>query len=270
VTAACTLPFLSDSRLVIVKDANKIKLADAEIIAAFLKNPPEGCCLVLLWRGSAKKEKAAGLLFEAVNGGGSIVEFKPLYENQLPFWIKNYAKKFGKTLSAEAARYLTAESGSNLYDLGNEIEKLSLYCGKKTEISLEDVEKLTGHTKKQNLFKLRDFIQAKDRAAAFEILEGLLREREEPLKILSSIYYAIRRLLEAKILIEKEGCTEAEAAGQLRLNSYFDKDFLRNLRGFRYEELARGLEQVLNADLQLKSSSKPGEAVLEELLVSLV
>ena len=85
-----------------------------------------------------------------------MVEFKALYENELPAWVKIKIKEQSKTISDEAVGVLIAETGMNLLDLDNEIEKLALYCAKKNEIAVADVEKVSGHARQANLNNLAE------------------------------------------------------------------------------------------------------------------
>ena len=198
-----------------------------------------------------------------------MVEFRGLYENELPAWVKEKIKEQGKTISDEAAGLLIAESGSSLLDLNNEIEKLVLYSSRNKEITADDVEKLSGHTRQANLNNLSESIEGCKMSGAFKIVENLLSEGEIPLKILATIYRVLRRMLLAKSLQEEKKSSRLEIQQELRFNAYFDRNFFNNLSKFSLERLKKGLNLVLNADLELKSSSRPEQMVFEELILSL-
>jgi DNA polymerase-3 subunit delta len=154
-------------------------------------------------------------------------------------------------------------------DLHNELEKLFLFVGGKKEIGLADVESLSGHTKQSNLFQLTEAIESQNIKSSISILKSLIVEGEEPVLILMFAHRAIRRLLTAKSLIEEMGLSKDEASKKLMLHRFFDRNFFQFLGKFTMGELKRDMRLVLEADLEIKSSSRPQDAVLEELFLAL-
>ncbi|MFH1368296.1 MAG: DNA polymerase III subunit delta [Elusimicrobiota bacterium] len=269
IIAAQTMPFIAEKRLIIVKEAQKIRQAETTKLVELFKIPGESSCLVLIWLEKLKKETRKTPLFAAVEKNGAIIEFKTLYERDIPSWIIKKAAEMKKMISPQAAEYLMRESGLSLMDINNELEKLFLFVGDKKEITLQDVEILSGHTKQANLYELSEAVESKNLKNAVEILETLLEEGEVPVIILSFIYTTVRKLTMAKSLLEDKGMREDEIAQKLRIHPYFSRRFFSNLRRFSKDELAGDLKLALNADLELKSSSRPENMIFEELLLGL-
>jgi len=269
ILAAQTHPFMAEKRLLVVKDAHKLKSADAEALSQFLRNPLDTVCILFLWPERVKRENKNSLLFKAAEAAGEVVEFKALYDSELPSWVKGKIKEQSKTISDEAVELLITESGSSLLDLSNEIEKLVLYAARKNEISAADVESLSGHTRQSNLNNLADSIESGKTVAALKITENLMSEGEMPLKILATVYRVLRRLLMARSLMEEKNSSRADIQRELYLNAYFDRNFFNNLSKFTPVRLKKYIGLVLKADTELKSSSRPEQMVLEELILSL-
>lgn len=269
-TAAQTMPFIAERRLIIVKEAQKIRATETAKLAEFLKAPNQSSCLVFIWFSKVnRKETQKTAFFSAIEKSGAIIEFKTLYDNNIPSWVQRRAAEMKKQISADAAEYLSKESGTSLMDLNNELEKLCLFVGDKKEISLQDVETLSGHTKQVNLYQLTEAVESKNIKSALAILEKLLEEGEVPVIILSFIYSAVRKLLTAKSLLEDKGMRRDEITQKLRMHPYFSAAFFSNLQKFSKEELLNGLRLVLEADKELKSSARPENALFEELLLGL-
>ncbi|MBN1824010.1 MAG: DNA polymerase III subunit delta [Endomicrobiales bacterium] len=267
--AAQTMPFLAGRRLVIVKNVNRLKSADLNKFVEFLKFPTESVCLVLVWPERVRKDDRKHSLFRAAGESGDVMEFRALYDSELPGWIIGQVRSRGKKISAGAIKYLANESGSNLLDLENEIEKLVLFCGKRQEIGVDDVEALSGHTKQANLNGLADAVESSDCRSALKISEKLLSEGEIPLRLIATIHRTVKRLAVAKSLAEERGMSQQEIRQELNLNPYFDRNFFARLSKHTMRGLEKGLEDVLEADLELKSSSLPEEMVFERLIISL-
>ena len=64
--AAQTHPFMSEKRLLVLKDAHKLKSAEIATLSQFLKTPMDTACILLMWPERVKKENKAGALFKTV------------------------------------------------------------------------------------------------------------------------------------------------------------------------------------------------------------
>lgn len=266
--AVQTLPFMAERRLLVVKDADRLKSTDQEKLAEFLNIPVTTSCLVFLWPSKLRKDLRRNKLFCAVEGAGDVVDFRALYDSELPAWVLQKVKENAKTIRQEAVQCLVQESGSNLLDLSNEIEKLLLFTGARSEITLNDVEAMSGHTRLANLNHLSEAVEGRRTSEALRITEDLLREGEIPLKILATVQRVVRRLLTAKYLEQKKSSRQ-EIRQELYLNPYFDRNFFTHLARFSAMELEAALERLRNADAELKGSGRPEAMIFEDLLLSL-
>lgn len=269
ILATQTMPFMSDRRFLIVKDADRFKKADSEKLAEFLKNPVESSCLVLIWKEKLRREDKNSELFSSIDASGAVVEFRTLYEKELPGWISDKIKSHGKKITPDAAQYLISESGPNLLDIENEIDKLSLFCGSKETIQLGDAQQSSGHSRQANLYELAEAVEGRKADKAVMIIERLLSDGEIPLKALAAVYRSARRMLTAKCLMEENKMSADEIRQELRLSPYFDRNFFSNLARYSLGELKQAAELIMSADMELKTSTRPEQYVLEELIISL-
>lgn len=264
-----TVPFLAESRLIIVRDAHKLRAPDVESLVAALEKPIPSACLILLWASPLKREAKGNLLAAAVGKIGVVAECWPFFERDLPGWIVERFKRGKTKISPEAIRILIQEAGTSLQDLANEIEKLMLYAGPAQEITPEIVEHVSGHTRVANLNQLAEAVELRNGAGALKIIEELLAEGEEGLRIVATIHRVVRRCAAAKSLREEEGKSDDDIRYALRLHPFFDRSFFARLDRHSLGELERGLRKIVQADFELKSSSRPDSMVLEELSLSL-
>ncbi len=260
-----TAPFLGDRRLVIVKNANKIRANDIEKLTAYLAAPVSSTCLVLIWPERITKDTKAKDLIDLTESAGTFIEFKKRYDRELPSWISEKAAQKGKKIDYTASQLLIEESGSSLLDLTNEIEKLDLFTGKIREITADDVEMLSGHTKNANLNLLAEVLETRNLNLSLKIIEELLEEGEEPIRILFRLYWVMRRLLLAKSLLEEDKADAAQIRRALRLHNYFDRNFFINLKKFSLGELKVSIELLMKADLELKTSARPAGLIFDEM-----
>ncbi|MGA2090811.1 MAG: DNA polymerase III subunit delta [Endomicrobiales bacterium] len=264
-----TVPFLADTRLIVVKDAHKLKAAELEELTQFLKKPVISGCLVMVWPERLKKDVKTTALVSVCEKNGIVAECRPLYDNELPVWIQKRFQLAGKKVSSEVVQVLIRETGSALNDVTNEIEKLILYAGAAKEITPDDVEQLSGHTRQANLNQLAEAIESRNSLSALIIIEKLIVEGEVPLRILSTIHRVVRRCAIAKSMLEEEGKSPVEIRQELRLHQFFDRYFFNRLGKLSLVELSRALAKIAQADYELKSSNRPESMLFEELMLNL-
>lgn len=267
-----TLPFLSEKRTVVVKDLHKIKAADAERLCGYIDNPVDTSCLIMLYPSNYKKEtvsKRKELVNDAVSSKMCVsVDCRKQYENEVKEFIRSEFAQKGKTAPFSVISRIVEENGTDLFNISNEIEKLSLFSGKgKKDITEEDLEKISGHTKEVNAYSLSSYVEAKDLKKAMFVLEKLLEEGEEPVMILSAAVSAVRRMLDAKSKIEEQGMTPQEAASSLRIHSFFAGPFLSNLKKHSMKNLKESMRIILKADTAIKTGTSDAVSALEKVIL---
>jgi DNA polymerase-3 subunit delta len=269
-----TPPFLSEIRVVIVKGVNKMKAVDAQRLTDYLSNTVETSSLILLYFDNYKKEivaKRKEFINRCIASKNCIsVNCRKQYENEAKEFIKNKFAQKGKDVSYDVISKIIEENDSDLLNISNEIEKLSLFAGKsKNDITQEDLEKIGGYTKETNVHALSYDIETRDLKKAMFVLEKLLNEREEPAIILSAISSVIRRMLNAKSMIEEQELSASETASALRIHNFYAETFFTNLRKHSINTLKENLKTVLRADIAIKTGSNDAVSALEKTILSI-
>jgi DNA polymerase III delta subunit len=113
--------------LVIVRSADEFSAPEARLLGENLSSIPASTCLIFLYDGKANLREE---IPAHVSSHGAIVTFWTPFPNQLPMWVRDEAKLRGKTITTDAAMAL-AESCDDLQGISNELDKLSLFVGKK-------------------------------------------------------------------------------------------------------------------------------------------
>jgi DNA polymerase III delta subunit len=88
-------------------------------------------------------------------------------------WIRSYCKKEGKEISKEAAQLLALSLSESRQMLVQEIEKISLYCLEREEISVKDVEAIATIDVHSTVWQLLDSLLQKDRKGLLHAVEHL-------------------------------------------------------------------------------------------------
>ena len=117
--AAETLPFGSDRRYVIVKEAQNLGAAEVKKLARYLENPSDTSALIL----AAVDLKSNSSLVKVVEKGGRVREVNKR-RDQVPGWIRGRFKERGLKVSGKAIAYLQEALGEDLMAIERAVEKV--------------------------------------------------------------------------------------------------------------------------------------------------
>ena len=258
-----TFPLGTEKRLIIVYDIDKLTPSDKNLLIPHLKGIPESSCLILVTAGSDKRKK----FFLDLEKTITVVDFPKLYENQIPSWITNRVKGYGKSIKKEAIQVLQSWAGKSLPDLANEIEKLLIFVGDKNTITSEDVKQVAGYTGTNDIFQLLNSVGHKNTKQALEILNNLFFYSHPTGTIIHWLTEHLIRLLKIKEFDYKK--SEIPLTSYLRTHNYFLKDYKEQSKNFNREQLQNGFLLLYQADMDLKTSFLPSDLILELLVYNL-
>lgn len=272
-----TLPVFAEKRLVIVQDFPLLqtgtkkestvgeKQAEKRLLQ-YLQDPLCSTCLVFWQKEKIDKRR---VFFKAlVKNKHQVLNFEALRGSQLNQWVCAQLDKKGKSIEPAALNYLLFNCGNRLRDLDNELEKLTLYSGAETKITLTMVRELVVPSLEGNIFTLVDRLAEKKIEVALQELRNLLTLGGKPAYLLYMIGRQFRLILLVKALQEK-GYTEKEITAQLGLHPFVTGKVRRQTVNYSFTELEKKLFLICATDFKLKNGFEP-VALLENLLISLV
>jgi len=122
--------------------------------------------------------------------------------------------------------------------------------------------------RQHSVFELVDAIGGRQHSRALALLEELLAQKEEPLRLNALLARHFRQLLRARIMLHGN-VDERGMAAALGVPPFVAKKLSGQSRGFRGAQLEAALARLARTDLELKSSRRPGELVLEAAVMDL-
>lgn len=245
-------PVFSAARLILLREASSLKAAARKALAEYLETPLETTCLVLVW--PERKLDLRDPVAAACMAHGAVAGFKPLKEWQASDWVRRRASEAGLKFQPEALDWLLHETGTDLAILDQEVEKLILLARGAREITVEDVRASLGYRREENPFDFPRALQSRDRSKAMGLAEGLMRSGAEPLSLVYQTGLALAKQLRAKRML-KGGASREAVFRELRLQPYYDRDFLNHLEGASEPELRERLLKCLECEVDLKSKA---------------
>lgn len=264
--AAETLPFLSEKRLVTVKNSEFFQKGgrkeEGERLKEFLGNIPESTCILFV---EEKVEKTSAL-YKAVVKQGQAVEFKKPAEKDLALWIKKRCKENGMTMSDGVLGMFLQTVAHDMENLDGELQKLIAYKGEEKEIRAEDIRAVCTVSLEARVFDLVKAVAERRPEKAIQIYRTLLSLKESPYMVLSLITRQFRLILETKLLSEI-GMTNDAVAAKLEIREFAVKEYLRQGKRFPAEGWKQAMRDCLETDLNIKLGKAAEETAVELLIL---
>lgn len=262
VTACNTMPFASDLRLVLVRDADKLKKADAEELVGYLKAPSEQTVLALEAEKLAKNTR----LYKAVAavGAHAVVDCAPPKSYELSKMVRAMATGHGCTFTEGAASRLVELVGDNTVHLDNEIKKIALAHRGIDPVTENEVLSLVSRTAEVKPWDFVDALAARDLCKCMACWARM--ESTSPHALIAMCTTRIRELVCARAMIERGNPRAiAKALSAYTGRSVPDwrvKNHATWARRFTREELRDALISARDAERAMKSGADAEEALL--------
>lgn len=269
-----TIPFLGEKRLLFLNNpgfltAEKTKDRvehQLQKLERYLSEPSPYSIVVLIAPYEKLDERKK--LTKELKRKAGVFEAKKLGEQELKNWIIQRAKANGMSINEDAVEKMLSLAGTNLFLLTSEVDKLSLYCHDSKMIDAETVESLVSRSLEQNIFTLIDKVVHRKVDEALRIYYDLLRQNEEPLKILSILAGQFRLIYQVKELARR-GYGQQQMAGYLKVHPFRIKLAAGQASGFSDEELTKIMKRLASADYEAKTGGMNKELLIEMFLFQL-
>ena len=260
-----TIPFLTERRVVVVKNADDFVSKNRELLEGYFDNPsPTGTLILTVksWPGNTKLAKKLSKV-------GKLIIIAEPKAFELPRRLIQYAADaHDKKLAPEAAELLVELTGETLGLLYSEIDKLALFAGTEKHIKAHHVESLTGHNRMFNAFAVIDAVTAGNAVDAVTRLRNMFaRDKSAEFTVVGAFAFQLRRMFNAKVLLEK-GLGPAAVASKLRI--WGNKNaFFAQLRKMGLKQIGSTLERLAEIDYEIKTGRTKARVAIERLVLKL-
>ena len=208
IAAAATVPFMSERRVIEVRDWAPLKSAAArdetrevERLKEWLADVPKTAAVVFTLHGLADSRKKAFQTLRA-SPACTVVEFESLSGPALYDWAEEYVKPRGKKIRQAAVDEMTKRAGVDLTRLAQELDKLVDAIGRRGEISAADVQALVAETAESKIFDVTAALLKGDPGKAAQITRSIILNGENHVHVLALLTYQMRMLAHTRYAID--------------------------------------------------------------------
>ena len=271
---ADTIPFFSDKKLVIAKNASFLKATekgkeklnhDLKKLERFLQFPSDTSVTVFIAPYPKLDERKK--ITKQMKEHALYLFAETPKERDLAIWVKNEVTNRNAMISDAAIAQLIEMVGMDMLQLRSEIDKLALYTANSNElIEPPLVEEMVAKTLEQDVFKLLNAYIRGDKTTSLATYHDLLRQKEEPIALVALISSQVRLMSNVYYLLTK-GYHPQQISKQLKVNPYRVKRIVEDRGHIGDQQLLDALYGLGEVDLQLKTMSGNRARFLEFFLM---
>ena len=271
-TAAQTIPFLTDSRVVVGRHMGAFsKKQMIEPLLGYLEAPLETTRLVLVWEKGPSQQRLGQIpksLLEVVQRSGEVIDTR--VGRKTGTWIRDQVAQSGVLLDKAAIQALTENAGEDVASVQGVLATLKSVFGQDTLVTLEEAAPYLGAAGGVPPWELTDAIASGNAAEALQKLKRLRqaggRHEMQILAILHGHFSRILRLAGLEI-------RNAEEAAHLlgdKGSSFRAGKSLQDARKLGNSQSKKAISLLSDADLALRGQSGlAGDIILEVLVARL-
>lgn len=275
VDAAQTAPFLTERRVVVVRNLARFSADELAPLLQYLADPLPSTELILVWEPpvdpKVKPKQLSKKLTEAVTGaGGEVVDTSVGTGKARQSWMDDQWAAGSVKADRRAKDLVATHLGDDVDRLAALIATLESAFGPGAKITADDIEPFLGEAGHLPPWALTDAIDKGDIGLAIERVHRMLGSGGmHPLQVLAILTTHFRRIL---ALEGADVRNEADAAALLGMkgSSFPAKKALQRANRLGYEGSAQAVSLLAVADVDLRGKTAwPDDLVLEVLVARL-
>jgi DNA polymerase-3 subunit delta len=257
VLSAClSFPMLTDRKLVVVKEFDKLQVNDKESFLKYILNPQSKTILVLVAERFGTNKFQKDILKSAIS-----ILCRYLNNNDLYQWTLDKFNQADIKINKDSISFLVENIGSNLLRLNLEIEKIINFLNAGESLTLGKISQITGFTREVNIFSFQKYLAVKNLKACLKIGNYLLEQGESLAAILPMLFIYFRRMWVVKQLLYKS-YSQSKILEIVGGSSYVYRDIFTTHANFTSQQLEFIFEKLQEAEVQYKTSQKSQESIL--------
>ena len=263
-----TQPFMTDRRLVVVRDYPALTgRAEAdENLLSWLPSVPETTILLFYCTGKPDGRKK---LYAAVKKLGGIVTFAPLRGAELVRFVTDAFMEAGKECDARTAEYLIFTVGDDAGLLKTEIRKLASYAGERPVIVASDVSALATPSTECTVFQMVDAVVTGQKSRALTLLRNQLLSGTDRMAILAMLLRQYRLLQHIKIM-QYEKCSGDFIRSALGVPPFAVEQYMRQASGYTGGQVKSAVRICFDTEYAVKSGRIAQEGAVESVVIRLL
>jgi len=268
INACKRYPMFAERQVVLLKEAQHMR--DIDKLESYISQPLTSTIFVVSYK--EKKVDGRTQLAKLLKTKAELFTTKKMYDNALPDWTNELVKSKGYTISQKAVLLLVDHIGNDLSRIDNEIEKMLVNLGTRTNITEDDIEKYVGVSKEYNPFELQSAMAAKDLPKAMRIIQYFeANPKAAPIQLVLPTLYNL--FSKTYMIFGQSAKDDKTVAANIGVNAWFVKDYMLVARNYGYNGVEKALLLLHHYNLRSVGVNDTGSSdasLLKEMVVKMV
>jgi DNA polymerase-3 subunit delta len=261
-------PMFAERQVVLLKEAQHMR--DIDKLESYISQPLLSTIFVVAYK--EKKVDGRTQLAKLLKTKAELFTTKKMYDSALPEWTNELVKGKGYTISQKAVLLLVDHIGNDLSRIDNEVDKMLVNLGTRTNITEDDIEKYVGVSKEYNPFELQSAMAAKDLPKAMRIIQYFeANPKAAPIQLVLPTLYNL--FSKTYMIFGQSAKDEKTVAANIGVNAWFVKDYMLVARNYGYNGVERALLLLHHYNLRSVGVNDTGSSdasLLKEMVVKMV
>ena len=259
-----TMPFMSERRLMIIKESGFFKNGrkdESTKLLDYLDKVPSSACIIFMESEIDKRTS----LYKKANKLHTVLEFNTPSDRDIIKLVKKELSSYDIQMDDRMIEYLVQVVPTGMESIINEIKKLANYkqTGKVTQ---SDIDSICTRSLDIRIFELVKMLGSKNTKRVLEIYSNLLEMKESPIGILAMMARQFRMILKVKYMSQK-GYTNASIVSRTGFRSLMVTESIRQAANFTFVQLENAIRECLEADEAVKTGMIKPELGVELILI---
>lgn len=269
---AITIPFLADTKVIIVKnprfltkETSPIK-HDTTTLIKYLKNPVETTVLMIDAVGYKLDDDLE--VVKAFKKYAYIVDTQDLEPVEYKAWVKRLFVLNNTDINDDALVLLIEYVKKDSVRMEQEVNKLISYVGPGNKVSVDDVKELVIPNVDDAVFSLIRAIVSKNKKEVIKIYNSLSTNTQDIMGVISMLSSTFVDLLSTAKLLN-EGYKQGEIANLFKISNGRAYYLVNDAKNFKIATLEEYVVKLSRLDYQIKSGQVDKKIGLELILFSI-
>jgi DNA polymerase III subunit delta len=268
INACKRYPMFAERQVVLLKEAQHMR--DIDKLESYIAQPLSSTIFVVAYK--EKKVDGRTQLAKLLKTKAELFTTKKMYDSALPEWTSEMVKGKGFTISQKAVLLLVDHIGNDLSRIDNEVDKMLVNLGTRTNITEDDIEKYVGVSKEYNPFELQSAMAAKDLPKAMRIIQYFeANPKAAPIQLVLPTLYNL--FSKTYMIFGQSSKDDKTIAANIGVNAWFVKDYLLVARNYGYNGVEKALLLLHHYNLRsvgVNDIGSPDASLLKEMVGKLM
>ena len=243
-------PMMGDKQVIILKEAQEIKLIDKELEALkiYVENPVETTLLVIAYKHKTVDSRKS--FAKTLTKNKMLFLSEKIKDWNVAKWIDAEMKSIGLKAKPNIPAILSEYLGTDLSRISNELQKLKMILKEGELVDEKAIETHIGISKEFNVFELIKALGKKDEANSFRIAHFIGKSKSSNfIMMMGNLYTFFSNLI---IFQTMTGQSPTIVAGVMKVNPYFIKEYAEAARFYNLKHCTRIISVLREIDLKSK------------------